>query len=93
MVTENCFPQTGFVEKDFSQGWERSRRHSRRPVDSILEAVLTVSPKRQYRGMVRPTTPATQGPENQTCMGNPGARQKFQGPPPMPPHHTLCVLS
>lgn len=34
----------------------------RNPVDSILEAVLTVSPKRQYRGIVRPTTPATQGP-------------------------------
>lgn len=32
------------------------------PVDSILEAVLTVSPNRQYRGMVRPTTPATHGP-------------------------------
>lgn len=29
------------------------------PVDSILEAVLTVSPNRQYRGMVSPTTPAT----------------------------------
>lgn len=38
-------------------------KHSRRPVDSILDAVFTVSPKRQYRGMVSPTTPATQGPE------------------------------
>lgn len=36
--------------------------HSRSPVDSIREAVLTVSPNRQYRGMVRPTTPATHGP-------------------------------
>lgn len=34
-------------------------------MDSIRDAVLTVSPKRQYRGMVRPTTPATQGPETQ----------------------------
>lgn len=32
------------------------------PVDSILEAVVTVSPNRQYLGMVKPTTPATQGP-------------------------------
>ena len=32
------------------------------PFDSILEAVLTVSPNRQYRGMVSPTTPAAQGP-------------------------------
>lgn len=36
--------------------------YSRSPVDSIREAVLTVSPNRQYRGMVRPTTPATHGP-------------------------------
>lgn len=33
------------------------------PVDSILEAVLTVSPNRQYLGMVKPTTPAAQEPE------------------------------
>ena len=32
------------------------------PVDSIREAVLTVSPNRQKRGMVSPTTPAQQGP-------------------------------
>jgi len=32
------------------------------PVDSIRLAVLTVSPKRQYRGIRRPTTPATQEP-------------------------------
>lgn len=38
--------------------------YTRSPVDSIREAVLTVSPKRQYRGIVRPTTPATHGPEN-----------------------------
>lgn len=34
-----------------------------KPLDSILEAVFTVSPKRQYRGIVRPTTPAQTGPE------------------------------
>ena len=28
------------------------------PLDSILLAVLTVSPNRQYLGMVLPTTPA-----------------------------------
>jgi len=32
------------------------------PFDSILEAVLTVSPNKQYRGIVMPTTPATTGP-------------------------------
>ena len=32
------------------------------PFDSILLAVLTVSPKRQYRGIVNPTTPATTAP-------------------------------
>lgn len=39
-----------------------SLRYSRKPVDSIREAVFTVSPNRQYLGMVRPTTPATTGP-------------------------------
>lgn len=29
----------------------------------MREAVFTVSPKRQYRGILYPTTPATQGPE------------------------------
>ena len=34
----------------------------RAPVDSILLAVLTVSPKRQYLGILTPTTPAQHGP-------------------------------
>lgn len=34
------------------------------PVLSILEAVLTVSPNRQYLGIFKPTTPATHGPVN-----------------------------
>lgn len=34
----------------------------RRLVDSILEAVLTVSPNRQYLGILYPTIPATHGP-------------------------------
>ena len=34
------------------------------PVDSILLAVLTVSPNRQYRGIFLPTTPAQTGPES-----------------------------
>ena len=37
--------------------------HSRSPVDSILDAVLTVSPNRQYLGIFMPTTPATHAPE------------------------------
>ena len=36
--------------------------HLRFPFDSILEAVFTVSPKRQYLGIVKPTTPATTEP-------------------------------
>ena len=33
------------------------------PLLSILDAVFTVSPNKQYLGIFRPTTPATQGPE------------------------------
>ena len=33
-----------------------------RPLDSIRDAVFTVSPNKQYRGILRPTTPATTGP-------------------------------
>ena len=36
--------------------------YSRSPVDSILEAVLTASPNRQYLGIANPTTPATTEP-------------------------------
>ena len=32
------------------------------PLDSILDAVFTVSPNKQYLGIVIPTTPATTGP-------------------------------
>ena len=32
------------------------------PVDSMRDAVFTVSPNRQYRGMRIPITPATQEP-------------------------------
>lgn len=35
---------------------------SRAPCDSILDAVFIVSPKRQYLGIVKPTTPLTIGP-------------------------------
>lgn len=35
----------------------------RSPVDSILEVVFTVSPNKQYLGILCPTTPATQEPE------------------------------
>lgn len=34
-----------------------------------LDAVLTVSPNKQYRGIVNPTTPAQQGPlKNEKLM-------------------------
>ena len=36
------------------------------PLDSIRDAVLTVSPKRQNRGIFCPTTPATTGPKIKT---------------------------
>ena len=39
-----------------------TKKGLRSPVDSILLAVFTVSPKRQYRGIFTPTTPAQQGP-------------------------------
>ena len=34
----------------------------RSPVVSILDAVLTVSPNKQYLGILDPTTPPTTGP-------------------------------
>ena len=40
----------------------------RNPFDSILEAVLTVSPNKQYLGIFRPTTPATTGPATTRVM-------------------------
>jgi hypothetical protein len=39
--------------------WSRERT----PVDCMRAAVLTVSPKRQYCGLVVPTTPDRTGPE------------------------------
>ena len=35
------------------------------PFDSIRDAVLTVSPNKQYLGILRPTTPATTEPNVQ----------------------------
>jgi len=43
------------------------------PVDSIREAMLTVSPNKQYLGILSPTTAATQGPTSNsrpTSSGN-----------------------
>lgn len=34
------------------------RLYLRKPFDSILDAVLTVSPNKQYLGIFNPTTPA-----------------------------------
>ena len=42
---------------------EKNTINLRTPVVSILDDVLTVSPKRQYLGMTVPTTPATTGPK------------------------------
>lgn len=36
--------------------------HSPSPLDSIRDAVLTVSPNKQYLGIFSPTTPAQTGP-------------------------------
>lgn len=36
--------------------------HSPSPLDSIRDAVLTVSPNKQYLGIFKPTTPAQTGP-------------------------------
>lgn len=46
-------------------GGHRLRRgeDSRSPLLSMREEVLTVSPKRQYRGILTPTTPAQTGPK------------------------------
>ena len=41
------------------------------PVDSILDAVLTVSPTKQYLGIFRPTTPEQTGPLNNTKKKRP----------------------
>lgn len=39
------------------------KKYIRIELDSILEAVLTVSPNKQYLGIFKPTTPATTAPE------------------------------
>ena len=55
----------------------------RSPVLSILDEVLTVSPNRQYLGIVVPTTPATTGPVKEiirtrsTGMGHVTEQEKW----------------
>lgn len=53
-----------FIERNFKLSNKKMNYYFKccQPVDSIREAVLTVSPNRQYRGIVSPTTPAQQGP-------------------------------
>ena len=41
-----------------------------KPLDSMRDAVLTVSPNKQYRGIFKPTTPATTGPRIICFMGS-----------------------
>lgn len=48
----------------------RCKRYPRKLLLSILDAMFTVSPNRQYLGMVIPTTPATTGPEEGTTEGS-----------------------
>ena len=64
------------------------------PVDSIRLAVLTVSPNRQYRGIRRPTTPATHEPvreksENDQALtwGKPFSQSVYGAPE----HGGWCV--
>lgn len=49
-------------ENRFSERRFRFVIYSRRPVDSMRDAMFTVSPNRQYLGILIPTTPAAQGP-------------------------------
>ena len=57
-----------FLGNTIKQRWHNNRCiHSRyfylpSPVDSILLAVFTVSPNKQYLGIFKPTTPAQTGP-------------------------------
>ena len=48
---------------NLQEGISKTLIHPPSPVDSIRDAVLTVSPNRQYLGIVWPTTPAAHGPE------------------------------
>ena len=49
------------------------------PLDSILDALFTVSPNKQYLGIVVPTTPAATGPKRLVVNKK---IQKFQKQPP-----------
>ncbi len=74
------------------QFWIRIKREplssSPSPVLSMRLAVLTLSPNKQYRGILIPTTPATHEPEMkkrktemgdlQFVLGNPGDARKLQ---------------
>lgn len=68
-------------------------RHSRRPVDSIRDAVLTVSPNRQYRGMVRPTTPATTGPAKHSGRSSDTQERRLGTATPLLERHNMNYLS
>lgn len=48
----------------------------RKLMDFIRDAVLTVSPNRQYRGRMEPTIPAIQGPVRK-CSKIVNSEQKF----------------
>ena len=61
------FPQRGGQFSEISH-WKDM--HIPIPLDSILEATLTVSPNKQYLGIVSPTTPAATGPTSWRKLRN-----------------------
>lgn len=66
------------------------RTDSPSPLDSIRDAVLTVSPNRQYLGIFRPTTPAHTGPARgkvNTLLPSQRRRRSHGEPLPAP---TAC---
>lgn len=62
--------------------------HSRCPVDSMRDAVLTVSPNKQYLGIFTPTTPAAHEPATHNSNNN---NNKPIFPSTAPPQEDICV--
>ena len=70
LVLKKKTPHTGVDPgklNERTQYWDKTLEQLKRfaipsPFDSILDAVFTVSPNKQYLGIFRPTTPATQAP-------------------------------
>jgi len=56
------------VYRSTTEQWHGTRLDLRNPCDSILEATLTVSPNKQYLGILLPTTPATTEPSTEQAI-------------------------